>query len=82
MKVFLGYDLRHGETCLFCVSDQILHKPGFTTTIDSSKLEMTKEDEGFYNLISKNESVDQLHRSYRADDLRLCCRICRSIVFL
>ena len=39
-----------------------------------------EEVEGSYYLCSENKGVDQL-RGYREADLRLCFRICKTLVF-
>ena len=39
-----------------------------------------KEVEGLYHLCSENKGADQL-RGYREADLRLCFRICKTLVF-
>ena len=40
-----------------------------------------KKVEGLYYLCSENKGADQL-RGYREADLRLCFRICKTLVFL
>ena len=40
----------------------------------------TEEEEGLYYLCSENKGADQL-RSDREADLRLCFRICKTLVF-
>ena len=39
-----------------------------------------KEEEGLYYPCSENKGADQL-RGYRVADLRLCFRICKTLVF-
>ena len=39
-----------------------------------------KKVEGLYDLYSENKGADQL-RGYREADLRLCFRICKTLVF-
>ena len=39
-----------------------------------------KKVEGLYYLCSENKGADQLH-DYREADLRLCLRICKTLVF-
>ena len=66
---------------VFGVSDQVSHKPGSTTTQDGYRLEISYlESRGLYYLGSENKGADQL-RGYREADLRLCFRICNTLVF-
>ena len=63
---------------VFGVSDQVRHKPGFTTIEDmagSLKFRIL-EVEGLYYPFSENKGADQLC-GYRKADLRLCFSICK-----
>ena len=58
------------------VSDVVRHKPGCTATEDGERLEISDlERRG-----SENKGADQLH-GYSEADLRLCVRICKTLVF-
>ena len=75
------YEPRHEKTNVL-VSDLVRHKPGCTASEDGKRLEISNlESRGIvYILCSENKSADQL-RGYREADLRLCFRICKTLVF-
>ena len=76
------YEPRHEKTNIL-VSDLVRHKPGCTATEDGLRLEISDlESRGIVlsNLCSENKGADQLH-GYREADLRLCFRICQTLVF-
>ena len=62
------------------VSDLVRHKPGCTATEDGLWLEISDLESRSYNICSENKGADQLH-SYCQADLRLCFRICKTLVF-
>ena len=62
---------------VFGVSDQVLDKPGCTTTEDGKRLEILDLRS---RPCSENKGADQL-RGYREADLRLCFCICNKPVF-
>ena len=65
---------------VFGVSDLVRHKPGCTASEDGQRLEISDlESEGIV-LCSENKGADQL-RGYHEADLRLCFRICKTLVF-
>ena len=66
----------HQEKTNNVVSEQVRHKPVFTSTEEILDL----KNRGLYYRCSGNKGADQL-RSYCKADLRLCFCICRLLVF-
>ena len=62
------------------VSEQVQHKPTFTITEESYKLEISDLSRRGNVLSSENKGADQL-RSYCEADVRLCFLICILLVF-
>ena len=62
------------------VSDLVRHKPGCTATEDGLWLEISDLESRSHNICSENKGADRL-RSYCQADLRLCFRICKTLVF-
>ena len=61
------------------LSDQVRHKPGYTSRARSLKFRIKVEEELYYSS-SENKGADQL-RSYCEADMRLCFRLCRFLIF-
>ena len=66
---------------VFGVSDQVIIKPGLTTTDDGERLEISGLGSRGIVLCSINKGADQL-RSYHAADLCLCVCICKKQAFV
>ena len=62
------------------VSDLVRHKSGCTATEDGLRLEISDLESRSYYICSENKGPYQL-RSYCQADLRLCFRICKTLVF-
>ena len=75
----IAIEPRHEKTNNL-VSDQVRHKLSCTTTEDGKRPEISDLVEGLYYLYSENKGADQF-RGYREADLRLCFRICKTLVF-
>ena len=72
---------RSARKTVFGVSDQVLHKPTYTSQKQARSLKFwIYEEEEFYYLCSENKGADQL-RSCSEADLRHSFRIGKNLVF-
>ena len=78
MGVSITYEPRHEKTNIL-VSDLVRQKPGCMKMAIDLKFRI-KEVEGLHYLCRENKGADQLC-DYREADLRLCFRICKTLVF-